>query len=1346
MQFIKTITLKNQLALGFSIMVAIIALVVFINIAQVRHALELSQRITDIRTPTAKNSMIMLNGVNQALAALRGWMLLGQDKYKKERSLVWLQQLHAPLLEMKKLALNWTKAENITQLHQLEKLLSTFEKIQQDIEDITQTPDNTPTLSQFFEQTVPLETQISDTLTQIIEMEMKQTASPERKALLGIMAEVNGTLVLSFSHLQMFLLTGDKQFQIKFNDIWRKNEHDYYELKKNTSLLTQEQLKTFKTFSQARETYSYQSSQVIQIRQQPDWNLGNYWLATKAAPLADQIIALLQQMTDNQQQLLQDDSHAIQNLVHQLIHIEWILLVIGAILAGFFGWIIRHLILQQVGGEPAAIATITQQVAAGNLEIPFESYGSEPTGIYAALQDMVKALKDIVNQTNQLAQGDYSVSIIPRSEKDTLGKALFQMTQRLGEITRISKAIAAGDYSRQIDSKGQSDLLGEAINQMTQKLQQVTNESQKLDWLKTGQTELNEKMRGEQELLTLTQNILNYIAEYINLPVGVFFLAEGDHFKLLCSYAYQQRHNNFNQFQLGEGLIGQAALEKKSLIFTQVPKEHLNLHIHSGLGESSPLEIFVLPLIYEDEVLGVLELASTRHFTPAEIELLERLVDNIAITINSAQSRLKMQALLDKYQKLSKTLQTQQDEVLESEERIRAIVDTVIDAIITIDEKGFIESFNPAAELIFGYTWSEVVGQNIKMLMPEPYYSEHDQYLSNYLKTGQKRLIGNPREIIGQRKDGSTFPIDLAVSEMIVGDKRLFTGIIRDITERKKAEETLREQQEQLQATNEELRAQQESLQQANEELQTQQEELAANNEELQEQREILEISNRKLEERTKALEESRQAQEEKAQALELSTQYKSEFFANMSHELRTPLNSLLILAQLLAENKAGNLSDKQIEYATTIHSAGSDLLTLINDILDLSKVEAGKMELHAENISLTELLETIDHKFRPVADKKGLAFQITVAQDVPSMLYIDIHRLKQILNNLLSNALKFTSEGEVKLSVQHPLSNDEFSQLSLEPDKTIVMRVTDTGIGIPKDKQHLIFDAFKQVDGTTSRRFGGTGLGLSISRQLAQLLGGDIILSSEEGKGSTFALYLPESHEQNSSELLDMTVTDEKVSSPKPITATILSGETLTTTPTVPVEKTPTEVIKDDRNDLEPNDKLILIIEDDYKFSRTLMELAQEKNFKCILATDGKTGLQLAEQYQPHAVILDVGLPQMDGWSVMERLKDNPETRHIPVHFMSASEEEMDAKKMGAIGYLLKPISLEQLGKAFKKIERFVTKTLKNLLVVAANKPHQQQILDLVEGSDVKTTLTETMEEPCNNCTQPNLIVLFLI
>jgi signal transduction histidine kinase/DNA-binding response OmpR family regulator len=547
----------------------------------------------------------------------------------------------------------------------------------------------------------------------------------------------------------------------------------------------------------------------------------------------------------------------------------------------------------------------------------------------------------------------------------------------------------------------------------------------------------------------------------------------------------------------------------------------------------------------------------------------------------------------------------------------------------------------------------------------------------------------------------------------------------------------LQNKQAELQNYNEELQSQQEELQAQSEELQTQTEELRQTNEELEERTQDLEQQKLEIREKNSSLEKTRKAVEAKAQELELASKYKSEFLANMSHELRTPLNSMLILAQLLAENKRGHLEKKQVEYAQTIHSAGSDLLTLINEILDLSKVEAGKIDAHIEEVFLTDLLETIESKFRPVAEEKRLAFPITVADELPPVLHTDAQRFKQIINNLLSNAFKFTSQGEVKLEVQRP--TDDISTLGLDAAKSVAIHVTDTGIGIPEDKQQVIFEAFQQADGTTSRRFGGTGLGLSISRQLARLLGGELHLQSEEGKGSTFTLTIPENPEPKSSDKESSEVKEKKATSfffteqpTQKVKTSTQIDEPVFEVKTKPVQQAqmPNAPIEDDRNSITPDSKTLLITEDDRNFSRLLIELAREKGFKCILAEDGKTGLQLAEEYQPNAIVLDVGLPKIDGWTVMEKLKDNPKTRHIPVHFMSASDQSMDAKKMGAIGYLLKPVSMEQLGGAFQKIEHFINQKTKSLLVLVDNKENQQNILDIVGDDNIQTLIARTQTE----------------
>ncbi|RKZ92172.1 MAG: hypothetical protein DRR19_05025 [Candidatus Parabeggiatoa sp. nov. 1] len=1011
------------------------------------------------------------------------------------------------------------------------------------------------------------------------------------------------------------------------------------------------------------------------------------------------------------------------------------------------------------------IVQMSQGLAQGNLHVtPQADYRGDFVQIKNAREVAFSELRQIVEDIVQVSQGLAEGNLRVRHHAEYRGDflkiknaqkiALSNLWQVIEDIVQVSQGLAEGrlDIRPKGEYHGDFVQVKNALEMASAKLAETTKKNATQDWLKTGQTELNEKMRGEQTPAVLTQNIINYLATYLNAQVGAFFLAQGEGFKLVSSYAYKQRNNNYNEFKLGEGLIGQAALEKKSILFTQVPEEHCNLSINSGISESSPHTIFILPLIYEQEVLGVLELASSRHFTATEIELLDQVADNIAITLNTAQSHLRMQALLEDSKQLTLSLKNQQKEVIESEERVRAIVETVIDAIIIIDGQGIIESINPAAEQIFDYMWSDVVGQHVNMLMPELPRSQHDQNID------YTNLIGQVREVVGQHQDGSNFPLEISLAEMQHGDTHLFTCIARDITERKKAENALQQQQEELQTSNEELQSQSEELQTQQEELRQFNEELEERTKELEQQKNEIYRKNLVLEQNQIEMEKAKAALETKAKELELASQYKSEFLANMSHELRTPLNSLLILAQLLAENKTGNLTENQAKYAQTIHSAGSDLLTLINDILDLSKVEAGKMEVYFADMPLFELTAALKQKFCHVAEKKGLAFQMTVADDLPPMLHTDAQRLQQIINNLLSNAFKFTSKGEIKLTIRHPLSNEDISINGIESGKTIAFSVADMGIGISEDKQKLIFEAFQQADGTTSRRYGGTGLGLSISRQLARLLGGHLKLESEEGKGSIFTLYLPEVPIKASTpsfygiESLDNIPDNVSASSYSGIeneplggvsaqTSTPMSGsepldsipaKALTPLPVpaeakasipLPSSSEPQEV-GDDRNTVHPDDKSILIIEDDHNFSYLLMELAQEKGFKCIVAEDGKSGLQFAQEYQPNAIILDVGLPQLDGWTVMERLKDNPDTRHIPVHFMSVSELSMEAKKMGAIGYLLKPVSMEELGEAFKKIEQFIAKAMKHLLIVVENKQRQRKIQGLVGDGEVKLTV----------------------
>ena len=822
-----------------------------------------------------------------------------------------------------------------------------------------------------------------------------------------------------------------------------------------------------------------------------------------------------------------------------------------------------------------------------------------------------KPIKNLVMWTERLSKGDLRLEDIKitNDEIGELNASYRKVVNSLQEAASVCDSISNGDFSRSLKVKSYKDTLGKSVNKMIHNLRDLTAENKKESWLKTGQTKLNDRIRGGQNIATLSQNIISCLVTYLNVQIGALYLANDNNvLELAGTYAYTRGKSLSNKYTVGEGLIGQAALEKQSILITDTPDDYIK--IQSGLGESIPRNIIVMPVLYEDTVKGVIELGSLHEITDLQVAFLKQVSENIAISLISAQFSLQREELLKKTLHQSATLEAQQEE---------------------------------------------------------------------------------------------------------------------------------------LQQTNEELESQTQALKESESKLQAQQEELRQANEELKEQTMTLERQKEEIKKKNIDLEKTQQSIQEKAKELEISSKYKSEFLANMSHELRTPLNSLLLLSKLLAQNKDNNLTDKQIEFANTIHSAGSDLLTLINDILDLSKIEVGKMEINIDNLNIDDFISNIERNFRHMAQEKGISLKINKHDGIPTYIRTDRQRLEQIIKNLLSNAFKFTSKGGITISIQRPVAKTDLSKGGLDPSRAIAIAVSDTGIGIPEDKQRIIFEAFQQVDGTTSRIFGGTGLGLSISRELSRFLGGEIQLRSIENEGTTFTIYLPEQLEKSSQ--VEAQPPESQQSKDASIHKKDAPARDKSIVKDIPSDK-PSEVessiskdipadrpfeledIRDDRKNITSGDRSILIIEDDPKFAKILYDITIEKGFKGLIAGDGETGLHFADYFKPSAIILDISLPRMDGWTVMKRLKDSPETRHIPVHFISAYEKGLDAMKMGAIGYQTKPVNMEGLNEAFKKIEDAISKTMKNLIVVEDNKIERKVILEVIGNGDIKTTAVGTGQE----------------
>jgi len=565
---------------------------------------------------------------------------------------------------------------------------------------------------------------------------------------------------------------------------------------------------------------------------------------------------------------------------------------------------------------------------------------------------------------------------------------------------------------------------------------------------------------------------------------------------------------------------------------------------------------------------------------------------------------------------------------------------------------------------------------------------------SSVLNTKPKQLLITPflfeGKTLGVIEMGRLTDFSETEKEFINASMESIAISVNSAIARKQIQELLEEtkvQSEELEMQQEELKQTNAELEEQTQNLKQQQEELQMTNEELEEQTQSLEIKNQEVE-------SAKYDIEQKTKQLEISSKYKSEFLANMSHELRTPLNSLLILSKDLAENRNKNLDEDQVDSAEIIYKSGHDLLILINEVLDLSKIEAGKMSVNIERVSLRNFTDELLRNFKHQAEQKGLKLTSKLNKELPESIRTDSQRLNQILKNLLSNAIKFTEKGSVNISI------DRYTE------STVIISITDTGIGIPEDKQMAIFEAFQQADGGTSRKYGGTGLGLSISRELAKLLGAEIKLSSKLNEGSTFSIIIPlEIHHEQ-----------------EPARTSILK-EPVLYKPQYQNDSGYLNYpsIEDDRDTITKDDKVVLIIEDDLKFASILLKQANKKGFKCLSAASGEDGLLLAIKHKPQAIILDMELPGINGHNVLHELKENPAVRHIPVHIISANERSLEPIKEGAIEYLMKPVNKNDLEEAFNRIENFVNRKMKNLLIIEDNENARKAMRKLIGNGDVK-------------------------
>ncbi|MFG2091003.1 MULTISPECIES: HAMP domain-containing protein [unclassified Spirillospora] len=817
------------------------------------------------------------------------------------------------------------------------------------------------------------------------------------------------------------------------------------------------------------------------------------------------------------------------------------------------------------------IAQVATAVAHGDLtrRIDVNAQG-EILELKTTLNTMVDTLSSFASEVTRVARevgiegrlgGQAEVEGVSGTWKrltESVNELAGNLTTQVRAIGEVASAVATGDLTRTItvEARGEVAELSDNVNLMVATLRETTRANEEQDWLKTNLARIGGLMQGHRDLMQVAELIMRELTPTATAQYGAFYLAEsiGEETELVMIAGYGMRRGRIGavRFAMGEGLVGQAAQERRPLLIADAPADYVK--IGSGVGEASPVNIIVLPIVFEDAVLGAIELAAFGRFTDVHLAFFSQLIETIGVTLNAISANTRTEALLGESQRLAQELQERSDE------------------------------------------------------------------------------------------------------------------------------------------------------------LQRQQGELRHSNTELEEKAALLAQQNRAIEIQNFQIEQARRTLEERAEQLAISSRYKSEFLANMSHELRTPLNSLLVLAKLLSENQGGNLTGKQVEFAQTIHDSGTDLLELINDILDLAKVEAGKMEAHPQQLSVSALVDYVDATFRPLSVDKGLQFGVEVAPDVPSVLNTDEQRLQQVLRNLLSNAVKFTAEGEVRLLIERAGDIDFTLPALWNTPDVIAFRVIDTGIGVSTDKLQEIFEPFQQADGTTSRRYGGTGLGLSISRNIARLLGGEIHAESRPGSGSVFTLYLPAQYSERDDRRRS-SLTDDVVVASEGMAGMMPGGEPgngglpaagsapagdngLPADQRAPGGERPGEPEAAIAGLLEgpPADFLdtvlsgrkVLIVDDDVRNVFALTSVLEGYGMEVLYAEDGQAGIDVLHRNPDVAVVLmDVMMPGLDGYATTAAIREMPQFAELPIIVITAKVMKGDREKSlesGASDYVPKPVDVDHL------------------------------------------------------------------
>ena len=1027
-------TIGSKIQLGFFLMGFITIVIVSTTIWQNGSVKETSDKAMNLRAPTVQTSLMMLNGINHSLAALRGWMILGQDKFKLERSLAWDEEIKPSLKKMKALSTHWTDQKDLLRLKSIQTSLKKFKQHQEDIEAISHTLDNLPANKILFQDALPKTTLMIQSITDMVDIEVHLVSNKKRKVLLGIMADVRSSTALSLANIRAFLIDGDPQFKKAFNQSWSKNTQRLDKLTQSKALLSTEQQLLFKQFILTRNQFEPLATKMITIRGGKKWNLANHWLNTKAAPLAFSIKEDLNEMIQSQNDLLKYDMDNSQTNAKNLTLTLWGMLFIAIIATVFFSKII------------------------------------------------VQAIKKSVDE-----------------------------------------------------------------------LAFAVNDSQRTQWIQSGLELLNTevlkaKATSSSNSDTISTKSLLSLCKYIDAGIGLLYKFDTDTQTLhrTASYAFVQKEKFSSSFKLGEASIGQVALDKKPMHLKHNQSSHLR--IDTGASSEIPQETYTFALLYQDELEGVIEIGLNRSFNENDFELFGLASSIIATALATEKQNENIIELLAQAETSNQAMAQQ-----------KAAVDAHSIVGIT-DIEGTITYANSKFSEVSGYSNEELVGANHRIVNSGTYDGYFWQDMYDTISAGK---VWYHPAIKNKRKDGSFYWVDTTIFPFMGADGKpeSYIAIRTDVTDNKKVEQEL--------------------------------------------------------------LESKKEAEQ--------AVIAKSEFLASMSHEIRTPMNGVIGILSLLSRQ---DLTKEQGESLEIAKASATSLLSIINDILDYSKIEAGKVNLEYIECDLKKEIGNFAKSIAITVQNRDVELLVDLNQLTHNYIYADIGRLKQVLNNLVGNAIKFTHSGNIIIKA------------SIEPTGeatgNLIVSVEDSGIGIPEDKLTTLFDPFTQADSSTTRKYGGTGLGLSITKNLVQLMGGQLMVTSVLDKGSTFTFYF-----------------EVELSDKKPLSM-------------------PTSDIRGLK---------VLIVDDNKVNMNILTQQLKLWDIKVSSAFSAKEAIEICTNYDEEdffdIAILDMQMPNIDGESLGNELSMMPQCKNMKMILMTSYGHHENIEELydkGFNAFFMKPTTTSDL------------------------------------------------------------------